>query len=142
MHHETMNGIVILIALGAGSLWIAWRLKIPSILVLLAVGFVARPATGLFRPDEVLGALTFPFVSLAAAVVLFEGGLTASWEEMRGVATIALPADEVASLDELRERFGKEPVPLFAVDDERRVSFVHAEQPWPTSGTLVVLAPP
>lgn len=82
-----MNGIVILIALGAGSLWIAWRLRIPSILVLLAVGFVAGPATGLFRPDEVLGSLTFPFVSLAAAVVLFEGGLTASWEEIRGVAT-------------------------------------------------------
>ncbi len=87
MHHETMNGIVILIALGAGSLWIAWRLRVPSILVLLAVGFVAGPVTGLFRPDEVLGSLTFPFVSLAAAVVLFEGGLTASWEEMRGVAT-------------------------------------------------------
>lgn len=86
MQHETMNGIVVLIALGAGSLWIAWRLRIPSILVLLAVGFVAGPATGLFRPDEVLGSLTFPFVSLAAAVVLFEGGLTASWEEIRGVA--------------------------------------------------------
>lgn len=87
MHHETMNGIVILISLGAGSLWIAWRLRIPSILVLLAVGFVAGPATGLFRPDEVLGSLTFPFVSLAAAVVLFEGGLSASWEEIRGVVT-------------------------------------------------------
>ena len=86
MHHETMNGIVILVALGSGSLWLAWRLRIPSILVLLAVGFVAGPVTGLFRPDEVLGALTFPFVSLAAAVVLFEGGLTASWEEIRGVA--------------------------------------------------------
>ncbi|MGB5194264.1 MAG: NAD-binding protein [Polyangiales bacterium] len=86
MHHETMNGIVILIALGAGSLWLAWRLRIPSILVLLAVGFVAGPLTGLFRPDQVLGSLTFPFVSLAAAIVLFEGGLSASWEEIRGVA--------------------------------------------------------
>ena len=86
MHHETMNGIVTLVALGAGSQWLAWRLRIPSILVLLAVGFVAGPVTGLFQPDEVLGALTFPFVSLAAAIVLFEGGLTASWDEIRGVA--------------------------------------------------------
>lgn len=86
MHQETMNGIVTLVALGAGSQWLAWRLRIPSILVLLTVGFVAGPVTGFFRPDEVLGALTFPFVSLAAAVVLFEGGLTASWEEIRGVA--------------------------------------------------------
>ncbi len=86
MHQETVNGIVTLVALGAASQWLAWRLRIPSILVLLTVGFVAGPVTGLFKPDEVLGALTFPFVSLAAAVVLFEGGLTASWEEIRGVA--------------------------------------------------------
>jgi NhaP-type Na+/H+ or K+/H+ antiporter len=87
MHQETINGIVALVALGALSQWLAWRLRIPSILVLLATGFIAGPVAGLFRPDEVLGSLTFPFVSLAAAVVLFEGGLTASWEEMRGVAT-------------------------------------------------------
>jgi len=87
MHPETINGIVMLIALGAASQWAAWRLRVPSILVLISVGFVAGPLTGVFQPDEVLGALTFPFVSLAAAVVLFEGGLSASWEEMRGVAT-------------------------------------------------------
>lgn len=86
MHRETINGIVTLVALGAGSQWLAWRLRIPSILVLLTVGFIVGPVTGLFEPDEILGALTFPFVSLAAAVVLFEGGLTASWEEIRGVA--------------------------------------------------------
>ncbi len=87
MHQETMNGIVMLIALGAGSQWVAWWLRIPSILVLLTAGFVAGPVTGIFQPDEVMGALTFPFVSLAAAVVLFEGGLSASWDEIKGVAT-------------------------------------------------------
>jgi NhaP-type Na+/H+ or K+/H+ antiporter len=87
MHQETVDGIVMLIALGAASQWLAWWLRIPSILVLLTVGFVAGPVTGIFEPDEVLGALTFPFVSLAAAVVLFEGGLSASWDEIRGVAT-------------------------------------------------------
>ena len=87
MHQETINGIVTLAALGAGSQWIAWRLRIPSILVLLTVGFIAGPLTGFFAPDEVLGSLVFPFVSLAAAVVLFEGGLSASWEEIKGVAT-------------------------------------------------------
>jgi NhaP-type Na+/H+ or K+/H+ antiporter len=87
MHQETLNGIVTLVGLGALSQWIAWRLRVPSILVLLATGFVAGPVTGFFEPDEVLGSLTFPFVSLAAAIVLFEGGLTASWDEIRGVAT-------------------------------------------------------
>ncbi len=74
-------------ALGALAQWLAWRLKLPSILMLLAVGFAAGPVASVFRPEDVLGPFTFPFVSLAAAVVLFEGGLTASWEEMRGVAT-------------------------------------------------------
>ncbi len=76
-----------LMGLGAFAQWLAWRLKVPSILMLLAVGFTAGPITGVFQPEQVLGSLTFPFVSLAAAVVLFEGGLTASWEEMRHVAT-------------------------------------------------------
>lgn len=74
-------------ALGGLAQWLAWRLKVPSILMLLAVGFAAGPVFGVFEPADVLGPLTFPFVSIAAAVVLFEGGLTASWEEMRGVAT-------------------------------------------------------
>lgn len=87
MNHDVVNGIVTLVALGAAAQWVAWRWKLPSILVLLTVGFVAGPVTGLFRPDEVLGDLTFPFVSLAAAVVLFEGGLTASVDEIRQVAT-------------------------------------------------------
>lgn len=87
MNHDVVNGIVILIGLGAAAQWVAWRFKIPSILVLLGVGFVAGPVTQMFRPDDVLGELTFPFVSLAAAVVLFEGGLSASLEEIRSVAT-------------------------------------------------------
>ncbi len=86
MNHDIINGIVILVTLGAVAQWIAWRWRIPSILVLLTLGFVAGPVTGFFNPDEVLGELTFPFVSLAAAVVLFEGGLSASLDEIRGVA--------------------------------------------------------
>ncbi|MGB5809632.1 MAG: sodium:proton antiporter [Polyangiales bacterium] len=87
MNHDVVNGIVILIGLGATAQWVAWRFKLPSILILLGVGFLAGPVFGLFLPDEILGDLTFPFVSLAAAIVLFEGGLTASIDEMRKVAT-------------------------------------------------------
>ena len=87
MNHDVVNGIVILVGLGAAAQWVAWRFKLPSILILLGVGFLAGPVAGFFRPDEILGDLTFPFVSLAAAVVLFEGGLTASVDEMRKVAT-------------------------------------------------------
>lgn len=87
MHEHLLTGIVALIAIGAFAQWLAWQLKLPSILLLLAAGFLVGPVAGWLDPDAIFGELLFPFVSLAAAVVLFEGGLTASWEEIRGVAT-------------------------------------------------------
>lgn len=83
---QLILGLVAVIALGTVAQWVAWRLGVPSILVLILVGFVAGPVTGLVQPDQLLGQLTLPLVSLAAAVVLFEGGLTASIEEIRSVA--------------------------------------------------------
>lgn len=63
------------LVLGVGAQWLAWRLRLPSILLLLALGFVAGPATGFLKPDEVFGHLLAPLVSLSVAVILFEGGL-------------------------------------------------------------------
>jgi NhaP-type Na+/H+ or K+/H+ antiporter len=77
------------VVLAIGSQWIAWRLRLPSILLLLIVGFVAGPVTGLLDPDNLLDpSLLFAFVSLAVALILFEGGLTLRLSELResGVA--------------------------------------------------------
>ncbi|MBX3010972.1 MAG: sodium:proton antiporter [Caldilineaceae bacterium] len=75
--------------LAAGSLcqWFAWRVKIPAILPLLAIGFLAGPITGILHPQAVLGNLFFPLISLSVAVILFEGSLTLNWREVRTVAT-------------------------------------------------------
>ena len=43
------------VVLAIGSQWIAWRLRLPSILLLLIVGFVAGPLTGFLNPDQLLG---------------------------------------------------------------------------------------
>lgn len=86
MHETLIVGLVAVIALGTIAQWAAWRLRIPTILVLIVVGFVAGPIAGAVEPDELLGDLTLPLVSLAAAVVLFEGGLSASLDEIRSVA--------------------------------------------------------
>lgn len=75
-----------LIGVGVLATWFAWRFRLPSILLLLLVGFLAGPITGLLDPDALLGPLTFPVVSLSAAIILFEGGLSASWREIRSVA--------------------------------------------------------
>ncbi|MEE9405733.1 MAG: sodium:proton antiporter [Algisphaera sp.] len=78
-----MWGIVAVVGLGVSAQWLAWRLKLPAILMLLLAGFGAGPMSGLFlehgpwlSPDRLLGDLLFPVVSLSVAIVLFEGGLT------------------------------------------------------------------
>lgn len=72
-----------LFVLGVGSQWLAWRLKIPSILLLLIVGFTAGRTTGLIDPDAMFGDMLFPLVSLAVAVILFEGGLSLRLHDLR-----------------------------------------------------------
>jgi len=81
-----MLGLAGLLLLGVGAQWLAWRLRLPSILLLLLVGFVIGPFTGhrLLDPDELLGESLLPFVSLSVAVVLFEGGLSLRLRELRG----------------------------------------------------------
>ncbi|EPC03192.1 sodium/hydrogen exchanger [Litchfieldella anticariensis FP35 = DSM 16096] len=64
--------------------WLAWQLKLPAILMLLVAGIAAGPVAGLLDPDALFGELLFPLVSLAVAVILFEGSLTLSFRELGG----------------------------------------------------------
>lgn len=67
---------------GIGAQWLAWRLRLPSILLLLLFGFLLGPVLGIIHPDELLGEALFPIVSLAVGVILFEGGLTLKLKEL------------------------------------------------------------
>jgi NhaP-type Na+/H+ or K+/H+ antiporter len=62
--------------IGMAAQWLAWRFRIPAIILLLAAGLLFGPATGLLLPAKVLGSLIRPMVSAAVAVILFEGGLS------------------------------------------------------------------
>ena len=63
--------IAAVVVLGIGAQWVAWRTRLPSILLLLAAGVLAGPATG-FIPQ---------------GTILFEGGLTLRSDEFREVGT-------------------------------------------------------
>jgi NhaP-type Na+/H+ or K+/H+ antiporter len=84
MHDTLLYVISAVIVLGVFAQWLSWRLKLPSILALLVIGIVAGPVTGLLRPDEMFGDILFPMVSLGVALVLFEGGLTLRFSDLRG----------------------------------------------------------
>lgn len=74
--------------LGILSQWFSWRLRIPSILLLLIIGFIAGPVFGFINPDPLFGEFLFPFVSLSVAVILFEGGLSLKLKEIRETSKI------------------------------------------------------
>lgn len=81
------NDLIILggvLVAGFACQWIAWRVKLPSILFLLLTGIVLGPGLGWLSPDDLFGDLLTPIVSLAVAVILFEGSLTLKLSEIRG----------------------------------------------------------
>jgi len=69
--------------LGIGAQWLAWRTGWPSIALLLAAGVIAGPLTGLLAPARVFGDLLEPMISIAVALILFEGGLNLNFRELR-----------------------------------------------------------
>ncbi|ONF44761.1 sodium:proton exchanger [Marinobacter lutaoensis] len=79
--------VMVLAGIGVVSLfcqWLAWRVRMPAILFLLAGGIAAGPMLGFLDPATVFGDLLFPVVSLAVAIILFEGSLTLRYDEIRG----------------------------------------------------------
>ncbi|MBV6659024.1 MAG: sodium:proton antiporter [Devosiaceae bacterium] len=84
--HDTVTTIALIGTLGIGAQWIAWRTQIPAIVLLLLAGLLAGPATGLVNPAGDFGDLLKPFVALAVAIILFEGGMTLNFAEIRGTA--------------------------------------------------------
>jgi len=83
MIDPTLRGLAALVVLGIASQWLAWRLRLPSILLLIIAGFFAGPEfAGLVDPDAMFGQSLFPLVSCSVAIILFEGGLTLTYREL------------------------------------------------------------
>ena len=84
-----MAQLASVLLLGIGAQWLAWRLRLPSILLLLLVGFTVGPFTGLVDPDAMLGESFIPFVSISVALILLEGGLSLRLSDLRdGVSAL------------------------------------------------------
>lgn len=73
---------VFVIAVGAS--WAASRLRIPSIVLLLTAGVIAGAGLGILDPDATFGGLLSPFVSMAVGLILFEGGLSLRFRDIKG----------------------------------------------------------
>ncbi|MDJ0952171.1 MAG: cation:proton antiporter [Acidimicrobiia bacterium] len=76
-----LSGIVVL---AFAVTWFGERVRVPVILPLLVTGFLIGPVLGLINPDDILGDLLAPAVSIAVGLILFEGGLSLRLREMEG----------------------------------------------------------
>ena len=68
--------------------WLAWRSRLPAILLLLGFGFLVgafSDANSIIHDD-----LLFPFVSLSVAVILFDGGLSLKFSELKETASTVI----------------------------------------------------
>lgn len=100
---EMAFAVLLIVVLGVGAQWLAWRIRVPSILLLLAFGFVAGPGsemvTGdrLLDPDVVFGDLLLPLVGICVGLILYEGGLTLRAREIKGVGGVVAILNSVGA---------------------------------------------
>jgi NhaP-type Na+/H+ or K+/H+ antiporter len=80
--NSLLLGIGLVLVLAVGSQLVARSLRIPAIVVLLPVGFIAGILTDDVHPSDLLGSLFQPFVSVAVGVILFEAGLRLSFRDV------------------------------------------------------------
>lgn len=82
-------GLGLVFVLGFAARWVAWRIHMPSILLLLIVGLAAGKAGfQVLDPDALFGNLLVPFVSISVAIILFEGGLSLDLRELREIGGV------------------------------------------------------
>ena len=98
MHQQVLISLAAIVILGIMAQYLAWRFRLPAILLLLIFGITAGPISGLIDSDTLFGELLFPFVSLAVAVILFEGGLSLKFSELRGTAQVVWALVTVGAL--------------------------------------------
>ncbi|MFW2543990.1 cation:proton antiporter [Primorskyibacter sp. 2E107] len=72
--------------LGVGSQWLAWKLRLPAIVLMLLAGLIVGPVLGILNPSEQFGDMLSPMVAVAVAIILFEGGLTLNLHSLRDAA--------------------------------------------------------
>lgn len=82
MHPATM--VVIILAAGLASQWLAARFRLPAIVVLITAGLVLGPMTGVVHLTADRDDIT-ELIGLGVAIILFEGAMDLRLEEYRRV---------------------------------------------------------
>ncbi len=95
--HEPIVSLAMILVLGVAAQWLAWRIRVPSILLLLLAGMCVGPLWSwmpwagdrpLLDPDSLFGDLLLPMVSLSVGLILYEGGLSLNFSQIVSVRRV------------------------------------------------------
>jgi NhaP-type Na+/H+ or K+/H+ antiporter len=81
---QILAGLGLVIVLGLGCELVALRTRLPAIVLLLPVGFLAGALTTDVNPYALFGSAFQPLVSLGVGLILFEAGLRLRLQELGG----------------------------------------------------------
>ena len=98
MGSDAVLQLGVIVVAGIGAQWLAWRLRLPAIVLLLVAGFLVGPVTGVVEPDALLGPSLPAVVSLGVGLVLFEGSLSLDLHQLREARRVIVALVTVGAL--------------------------------------------
>ncbi|MFI5471362.1 cation:proton antiporter [Streptomyces cacaoi] len=81
---EILLGLTLTVVLATASQILANKVRIPALVILLPVGFVAGALTDVIHPDKLLGPYFDALVSLSVSVILYDAGLGLNLRNLTG----------------------------------------------------------
>lgn len=84
MFNSLIMDLMLVVLIGVASQWIAWRTRMPAIVVMAIAGLLVGPIFGLINPQQSMGDLYSPIITFAVAIILFEGSLNLDFKEIKG----------------------------------------------------------
>jgi NhaP-type Na+/H+ or K+/H+ antiporter len=82
--NDILGGLGLVIVLALACELVATSTRLPAIVLLLPVGFIAGAATDYVHPSVLFGETFQPIVSLGVGLILFEAGLRLTLDELQG----------------------------------------------------------
>ena len=84
MFDSLLFDLMLVVLIGILSQWVAWRFRMPAIVVMSVAGLLVGPIFGLINPKQSMGDLFSPIITFAVAIILFEGSLNLDFKEIKG----------------------------------------------------------
>lgn len=117
---DPLSGVAVVVVAAMVCQVAANRLRVPSVLFLLVAGV---SLSSVLDPDEVFGELLFTTVGIGVAILLFEGGTSLNWSQLK---TGKAPVLRLVTVGALVAWISGAGVAVLVLDGDRRLAVLVA----------------